>query len=216
MNVLRGDIARFQRCTNIITGSEGSIPRAKPFKYTYEKEIVMYAYFKKLDYFSTECIYSPNAYRGFARGYIKDLESIRPSSILGKIYSKEGTRKKTLTFLKTTFFQPLKVAYKTVLEEIFPKINNEECRSIIAIKLDLGFARGYIKDLESIRPSSILGICKCCGYISSQEICKACVMLEGLNKGLPKLGIGKSSKVKKKMEDIQMTKEKNSNPSEYF
>ena len=23
----------------------------------------MYAYFKKLDYFSTECIYSPNAYR---------------------------------------------------------------------------------------------------------------------------------------------------------
>ena len=37
--------------------------RCKPFKYTYEKEIVMYAYFKKLDYFSTECIYSPNAYR---------------------------------------------------------------------------------------------------------------------------------------------------------
>ena len=31
--------------------------RCKPFKYTYEKEIVMYAYFKKLDYFSTECIY---------------------------------------------------------------------------------------------------------------------------------------------------------------
>ena len=31
---------------------------------TYEKkEIVMYSYFKKLDHFSTECIYSPNAYR---------------------------------------------------------------------------------------------------------------------------------------------------------
>ncbi len=26
------------------------------------------------------------------------------------------------------------------------------------------------------------------------EICKACVMLEGLNKGKPKLGIGKSNK----------------------
>jgi cytoplasmic tRNA 2-thiolation protein 1 len=26
------------------------------------------------------------------------------------------------------------------------------------------------------------------------EVCKACVMLEGLNKGLPRLGIGKSSK----------------------
>ena len=39
------------------------MPRSKPFKFTYEKEIVMYAYFKRLDYFSTECIYSPDAYR---------------------------------------------------------------------------------------------------------------------------------------------------------
>ena len=87
MNVLRGDVARLQRCTAIKTGSssaagEGSsdsesIPRSKPFKYAYEKEIVMYAYFKKLDYFSTECIYSPNAYRGHARTFIKDLEKIR-------------------------------------------------------------------------------------------------------------------------------------------
>uniref|UniRef100_A0A914XK90 tRNA(Ile)-lysidine/2-thiocytidine synthase N-terminal domain-containing protein n=1 Tax=Plectus sambesii TaxID=2011161 RepID=A0A914XK90_9BILA len=64
MNVLRGDIARLQRCTQIVTGQEGMLPRCKPLKYTYEKEIVMYAHFKKLDYFSTECIYSPNAYRG--------------------------------------------------------------------------------------------------------------------------------------------------------
>lgn len=34
----------------------------------------MYAYFKKLDYFSTECIYSPYAARGFAREFVKDLE----------------------------------------------------------------------------------------------------------------------------------------------
>ena len=46
---------RLARCTSIITGEEGALPRCKPFKYTYEKEIVMYAYFKKLDYFSTEC-----------------------------------------------------------------------------------------------------------------------------------------------------------------
>lgn len=162
MNVLRGDIARFQRCTNIITGTDGSIPRAKPFKYTYEKEIVMYAYFKKLDYFSTECIYSPNAYRGFARAYIKDLESIRPSSILDIIHAGECLAVKN------------------------------------SVKL----------------PSQ--GICKSCGYISSQEICKACVMLEGLNKGLPKLGIGKSSKVKKKMENIQMRNENKSNKCQEF
>lgn len=46
----------------------------KPFKYTYQKEIVMYAYFKKLDYFSTECIYAPFAARGLARDFVKDLE----------------------------------------------------------------------------------------------------------------------------------------------
>ena len=43
----------------------------------------MYAYFKKLDYFSTECIYSPNSYRGYARAYIKDAEAIRSSAIIG-------------------------------------------------------------------------------------------------------------------------------------
>lgn len=32
---------------------------------------MLYAYFKHLDYFSTECIYSPNAYRGFAREFLK-------------------------------------------------------------------------------------------------------------------------------------------------
>ena len=75
---------RLSRCTFITTGEDGPIPRCKPFKYTYEKEIVIYpfneiyhificylfalfkyilnpwlndtyAYFKKLDYFSTEC-----------------------------------------------------------------------------------------------------------------------------------------------------------------
>ena len=65
MNIMRGDFSRLQRCTAIQTSTDDTIPRAKPFKYTYEKEIVMYAYFKKLDYFSTECIYSPNAYRYF-------------------------------------------------------------------------------------------------------------------------------------------------------
>ena len=34
--------------------------------------------------------------------------------------------------------------------------------------------------------------CENCGYITSQKICKACVLLEGLNKGKPKLGIKKT------------------------
>ncbi|TYH17461.1 hypothetical protein ES288_A05G193400v1 [Gossypium darwinii] len=138
LNILRGDIARLSRCTSIITGEDGPIPRCKPFKCTYEKEIVMYAYFKKLDYFSTECIYSPNAYRGFAREFIKDLERIRPRAILDIIKSGEDFR------ISTTTKMPEQ------------------------------------------------GTCERCGYISSQKWCKACVLLEGLNRGLPKLGIGRT------------------------
>lgn len=86
MNLLRGDINRIERSMDITTGNsnhnEFTMPRAKPFKYTYEKEIVLYAHFKKLDYFCTECIYAPNSYRGHAREFLKDLESIRPSAII--------------------------------------------------------------------------------------------------------------------------------------
>ena len=33
---------------------------------------------------------------------------------------------------------------------------------------------------------SVSATCTRCGYISSNELCKACVMLEGLNKGRPR------------------------------
>lgn len=139
MNILRGDVARLSRCTAITTGTEGAIPRSKPFKYAYEKEIVMYAYFKKLDYFSTECVYSPNAYRGHARAFLKDLESIRPSSIIDIIHSGDSLAVKSNTKMP------------------------------------------------------VQGVCQRCGYIASQELCKACILLEGLNRGLPRLGIGKTT-----------------------
>ena len=169
MNVLRGDIARLERCTEIVTkgpdaedaehdgcGSSGSnglgvggsgIRRSKPFMYSYEKEIVMYAYFKKLDYFSTECIYSPNAYRGYARTFLKDLEAIRPSSIVDIIQSGQNLK----------ISSAVKESRKTELQN-----------------------------------------CLRCGYISSNKVCKACILLEGLEKGTPQLGIGseKSKKIK--------------------
>jgi len=142
LNLLRGDISRLSRCTSIITGTEGSLPRCKPFKYTYEKEIVMYAYFKQLDYFSTECVYSPNAYRGHARDFLKDLEAIRPSAIIDVIRSGED------------FF---------IKEETKAKLPEQ-------------------------------GNCSRCGYISSNKLCKACVLLESLNSGLPKVTLGEEDK----------------------
>ena len=90
MNLLRGDLSRLSRSTSIITGSAASeVKRSKPLKYAYEKEIVLYAHHKKLDYFSTECIYSPEAFRGSARSLIKNLEKVRPSAILDVVRSGE-------------------------------------------------------------------------------------------------------------------------------
>ncbi|KAG9103972.1 nucleotidyltransferase [Ceratobasidium sp. 392] len=137
MNIMRGDIARLGRCTLICTQGEDTIRRSKPFKYAYEKEIVLYAHFKKLDYFSTECIYSPDAYRGHARVFLKDLEAARPSAIIDIIHSGEAF---------------------AVREEV----------KVMA------------------KPQQT---CLRCGYISSNDLCKACMMLEGLERGLPQLAI---------------------------
>lgn len=155
MNLLRGDISRLERCTLIqsqllsersqtpaATATGTGIQRSKPFKYTYEKEIVMYAYFLRLDYFSTECTYAPNAYRGTARTYLKSLEKIRPSVILDIIYAGESMQVK--------------------------------------------------RDRAVPRPKE--GVCERCGFVASQRVCKACVLLEGLNRGLPKLGIGRAAR----------------------
>ena len=44
----------------------------------------------------------------------------------------------------------------------------------------------------------LAGTCSQCNYISSQEICKACVLLDGLNRGLPRLAVaGKQRKINK-------------------
>lgn len=98
LNFVRGDISRLKRCTASRTNEqvhaeEGmkylSLSRCKPFKYTYQKEIVLYAYFKKLLYFSTECTYAPGASRGDTRALLKELEKIDSEVIYNLIKSGE-------------------------------------------------------------------------------------------------------------------------------
>nr|XP_056702394.1 cytoplasmic tRNA 2-thiolation protein 1 [Euleptes europaea] len=149
MNFLRGDVGRLQRCAGILTGGEGALPRCKPLKHAYEKEIVLYAYFQGLDYFSTECVYAPNAYRGHARTLLKDLEAVRPSAVADLVHSGER----------------------------------------LAVRQDVRM------------PTQ--GTCRRCGYLSSQPLCKACVLLEGLNRGLPQLAIGKPGRLQKALTDAR-------------
>lgn len=107
LNFLRGVHSRLVRCTAPISqkqttenGTILSLPRAKPFKYSYQKEIVLYAFYKKLLYFSTECTYSPGAYRGNARTFIKELEKHDPKIIMNIIKSGDLMFKFTNSSLK--------------------------------------------------------------------------------------------------------------------
>ncbi|KAH8700525.1 putative PP-loop ATPase superfamily protein [Talaromyces proteolyticus] len=229
MNLLRGDLPRLSRGTNIVTESAGmQVKRSKPLKYAYEKEIVLYAHHKKLDYFSTECIYSPEAFRGSARTLIKDLEKIRPSSILDIVKSGEDM----------AALVPPEISNngKPAEDEASGGCGSQNGRSsggeMAAMEKRLAAneeaqAREIEITLPSRRPSSVVsfqqkkgklvkgqtaGKCERCGYISSQKICKACTLLDGLNKSRPKttieVGIEEeesSSTLMRQMESVQLS-----------
>ena len=258
MNLLRGDLPRLARATSIVTASAASaIKRSKPLKYAYEKEIVLYAHHKGLDYFSTECIYSPEAFRGSARTLIKSLERVRPSAILDVVRSGEDMAKLVPGEVNGGQSKEGRDGAQNVLVVIEgeeesatscgsangrasggemaimekdlrdndasqdreidlttekPKIQSQE-RTATS---DASGRRGRIK-LKKLPKQQQIGQCTRCGYLSSQEICKACTLLEGLNKSRPKMEIqvgveeeeeeedGSSPTLTRRMEGLKVT-----------
>jgi cytoplasmic tRNA 2-thiolation protein 1 len=226
MNLLRGDLPRLARSTSIVTGDESSeVRRSKPLKYAYEKEIVLYAHHKKLDYFSTECIYSPEAFRGSARTLIKSLERVRPSAILDIVRSGEDMAKLVPEEVTGKQCKGQKVSLSSAdgeeegtsgcgsggrtsggeMAEMEKKLQEDEEASSREINVTSMGSTGTNRQLHDRigskiepriggkkarkLPQQTLGICKKCGYMSSQDICKACMLLEGLNKNRPKMEI---------------------------
>ena len=261
MNLLRGDLPRLSRATSIVTSTpsakaigpgEGGEPgtiaftdvkRSKPLMYAYEKEIVLYAHHKKLDYFSTECIYSPEAFRGSARTLIKNLERIRPESILDVVRSgvdmaklvpgarsdggvgacgsgedavakgaedevaggcgtatgksSEGEMaqmEKKLRADEEAEVNGTEIEITSSCAKTNGRATEQTSAAATAIttvpirtKNEKKSARKPTR--EAAPPKQKLGQCERCGYLSSQAICKACVLLEGLNKARPRTGI---------------------------
>lgn len=174
MNLLRGDTARLEKSCTILTQSAGSpIKRSKPFKYSYQKEIVLYAHYKKLDYFSTECSYAPEAFRGTARELLKSLEAIRPSCIMDIIYSGEHL---ALAPKKKRPTQQYKNKKKS-------QINDEK-----EVNSDGSISLGGREFKDGNR-------CENCGYLTSNKICKACVLLAGLEMNRAKVSVDNNTAV---------------------
>lgn len=174
-------------------------------KYAYEKEIVLYAHHKQLDYFTTECIYSPEAFRGSARSLIKSLERVRPSAILDIVRSGEafaGMVPKAIQFSSYGSDQAVDGAEvggggggcgsngggrasggemagmeKQLLAEESAKGLETEVAMLVGQKA----RKQTPKKIREQKMSS----CRKCGYLTSQEFCKACTLLEGLNRNRP-------------------------------
>lgn len=244
--VLRGDLPRLARATSILTASAASpIKRSKPLKYAYEKEIVLYAHHKKLDYFSTECIYSPEAFRGSARALIKSLERIRPSAILDVVRSGEDMAKcvpmeaggpdpKALAIVGSAYQEDnadgcgsnKTIEKGTEMLAMEKRLAQEEASAMLGLEVEI-----TTKDVQDRRPNGAstlsgsqpdtsadieavtrrrplkpkaksaartiakkvvkqqMGQCERCGYLSSQAVCKACMLLEGLNRNRPRTAI---------------------------
>ncbi|XP_036881808.1 cytoplasmic tRNA 2-thiolation protein 1 [Manis javanica] len=90
MNFLRGDAGRLARGGGLGSrGEGGALPRCRPLQLASQKEVVLYAHFRRLDYFSEECVYAPEAFRGHARELLKLLEAARPSAALDLVHSAE-------------------------------------------------------------------------------------------------------------------------------
>ncbi|KAJ5719160.1 hypothetical protein N7493_007615 [Penicillium malachiteum] len=225
MNLLRGDLPRLSRGTSIVTESKASdTKRSKPLKYAYEKEIVLYAHHRRLDYFSTECIYSPEAFRGSARTLIKDLEKIRPSSILDIVKSGEDM---AVLVPGNTVPGGKSCKSSAAADDEAGGCGSQNGRSsggeMAAMEQQLAAndtaesRETEIKmpkkgsDTKKIKTQT-LQYCEQCGYISSQRICKACTLLDGLNRNRPKTAIEigledeeGSSTLARQMEHIQLT-----------
>ncbi|KAF2690035.1 adenine nucleotide alpha hydrolases-like protein [Lentithecium fluviatile CBS 122367] len=229
--VLRGDLPRLSRTTSIVTSTPSiltthtNIKRSKPLKYAYEKEIVLYAHHKQLDYFSTECIYSPEAFRGSARALIKNLERVRPSAILDVVRSGEdmaklvpgsdegcgGTCSSSVPVAeeeeggcgnanangRTAGGEMASIEQHLAQSEVAAEHNLEVEVTTSSVN---GAQNGSVPFTSGKKgrknkaqpvplrklPKQVMGQCKICGYLSSQEVCKACMLLDGLNKNRPR------------------------------
>jgi cytoplasmic tRNA 2-thiolation protein 1 len=247
--VLRGDLPRLHRCTSIVTESTSSpISRSKPLKYAYEKEIVLYAYHRKLDYFSTECIYSPEAFRGSARSLIKSLERVRPSAILDIVRSGEAFAAMVPGEIRGAMCAGEKGAMAKQLggtdeeetgcgkgsasdsiqgggemmqfeKQLVANGKAEHLETEVTMpmmKVPSRRTNGQIKKEPTpakSRKQQQLGSCRRCGYMSSQEFCKACVILSDLDKNRPKIEVeldddeeDASSSVRRKLEALELRK----------
>lgn len=82
MNFIRGDLDRIARMGAIVgvIKDEGFIPRIKPLRECPEDDVKIYAELKKIEFETSKCPYSEEAFRGTIREVIDRIEEKHPGS----------------------------------------------------------------------------------------------------------------------------------------
>lgn len=157
-----------------------ALPRVKPFLHTYEKEIVLYAHHKRLDYFCTECSHAKFAARGGPREAVKAMEAAAPAAVAGLVRTAVALSEAAARF-----------SADWAAHAPPPPTTTSSA------------ARGRRNDRKDARPpppppsssssssalcSSSPGECERCGGLSSGAVCKACELLDQLALGVDEKG----------------------------
>ena len=136
--------------------------------------------------------------RGYARAYIKDVEKIRATAIIDIIHSGEQVilcviRELWLWHLSKTHTN-ISSSQLTVGDKAKARCPEQgtcvKCGYISSQEVGRNILKNDFSNFsgllfkENIEKS----------YLKHLQVCKACVLLAGLNMGLPQLGVGKSSK----------------------
>lgn len=84
MNVFRSDISRLARLSqDTIAKTDSFVPRIKPLRSIPERETILYAHYKGIEFHSQPCPYSFNVLRGEIESILNGLEHKRPGTKYG-------------------------------------------------------------------------------------------------------------------------------------
>lgn len=151
-----------------------ALPRVKPFLHTYEKEIVLYAHHRRLDYFCTECSHAKFAARGGPREAVKAMESAAPASVAGLVRTAVALSEAAARFAKDCSSSNAASAASARGRE-----DNNDGGKKAAAPPPPSSAAAF---------SSSPGECERCGGLSSGAVCKACELLGQLALGVDEKG----------------------------
>lgn len=152
-----------------------ALPRVKPFLHTYEKEIVLYAHHKRLDYFCTECSHAKFAARGGPREAVKAMEAAAPAAVAGLVRTAVALSEAAARF---------PAAYgagsgATPASSVPGRKSNRKKAAA---------AQQPPPPRRAALSSSSPRECERCGGLSSGAVCKACELIGQLTLGVDEKG----------------------------